>query len=339
LRFNFDIRLQIGPNKIAFIAEGIIYYASYTNRSSGYPQKLSSIHDEVGFVKMACVKVFPAAIRFRHLKSSNHITDKMPKFNGSKPKNMAKGYEGASSPVSAFIATVSKGSVAALLLRFFMMAGLYQYGKVMLAFTVIAMLSMLMGNLLALKQNNLKRILAYSSIAHLGYLLVAFIAGKGMGPQAATFYITIYMITILGAFGIITLISRSDNEAADIENYKGLFWRKPLLAALFTVFLLSLAGIPLTAGFIGKYFLLTAGLGKAQWMLSFVLVISSVIGLFYYLRLIVMMMKQDEDIIPITSLSPDSSIRGILVVAVLGLVIISLGVAPSWLINVINSIL
>jgi NADH-quinone oxidoreductase subunit N len=246
-------------------------------------------------------------------------------------------YEGASSPVSAFIATVSKGSVVALLLRLFIMVDIYRYEKVMLAFIVIAILSMLMGNLLALMQNNVKRILAYSSIAHLGYLLVAFIAGKGMGIQAATFYITVYIVTILGAFGIITILSRSDNEAADIESYKGLFWRSPFLAAMFTIFLLSLAGIPLTAGFIGKYFLLTAGLGKAQWLLAFILVISSVIGLFYYLRVIVTMMKQDADAISIKSLSPVSSIGGILVLALLGVLVVSLGVSPGWLLDVVKS--
>jgi len=201
-------------------------------------------------------------------------------------------YEGASSPVSAFIATVSKGAVAAILLRLFMTAEIYRYEKIMLAFIIISSLSMLVGNLLALLQTNIKRLLAYSSIANFGYILVAFIAGKQMGMQACTFYITAYIVTILGAFGVITIISHTDGEAADIANYQGLFWRKPFLASALTIFLLSLAGIPLTAGFIGKYFLLTAGLGNSQWVLAFVLIISSVIGLFYYLRVIVTMMNQ-----------------------------------------------
>jgi len=247
-------------------------------------------------------------------------------------------YEGASSPVSAFIATVSKGSVVALLIRLFMMADLYRYEKVILVFIVIAILSMLIGNLLALMQKNLKRILAYSSIAHLGYLLVAFIAGKGMGIQAATFYITIYIITVIGAFGIITVISTADHEAADIQAYKGLFWRKPFLAVIFTVFLLSMAGIPLTAGFIGKYFLLTAGLEKTQWLLAFVLVISSVIGLFYYLRVIVTMMKQDDSNL-LDSYSPmPPYYAGIVTCTLLGLLIIVLGVDPDWLIEIVKSL-
>jgi NADH-quinone oxidoreductase subunit N len=247
-------------------------------------------------------------------------------------------YEGASSPVSAFIATVSKGGVVALLLRLFMMADLFRYQKVMLAFVIIAVLSMLIGNLLALMQKNVKRILAYSSIAHLGYLLVAFIAGRGMGAEAATFYITIYIITLLGAFGLITLISQPGNETSDITDYQGLFWRKPLLAAVFTIFLLSLAGIPLTAGFIGKYFLLNAGLAKAQWLLAFVLIASSVIGLFYYLRLIVAMMKQDKRMTPVTSTLQVSPVGGILVLVVLGILIFSLGIDPVWLINIVNNL-
>ena len=246
-------------------------------------------------------------------------------------------YEGASSPVSAFIATVSKGGVVALLLRFFTMTDLYRYQNVMLAFMVISALSMLAGNLLALQQKNVKRLLAYSSIAHLGYLLVAFISGKGMGVQAATFYITIYSLTILGAFGVVTIISKTDHEAGEIAHYKGLFWRRPVLAALFTLFLLSLAGIPLTAGFIGKYFLLAAGLGKGQWLLAFVLVVSSVIGLFYYLRLIVTMMSQEKDHQP--AVPPENlSKGGMITLAILGILIVGLGLSPGWLIDLVRSL-
>jgi len=247
-------------------------------------------------------------------------------------------YEGASSPVSAFIATVSKGGVVAFLLHLFMMADLYRFPEIMLAFVVIAVLSMLMGNLLALMQNNVKRMLAYSSIAHLGYLLIAFIAGKGMGVQAATFYITVYVITITGAFGIITVISSSADESMEIEAYNGLFWRKPYLAALFTIFLLSLAGIPLTAGFIGKYYLLTAGLGKAQWLLGFVLVASSVTGLFYYLRVIVAMMKQEENNVSASNTAFAAPVGGIIALTLLALLIIGLGVYPAWLIDIVKSL-
>jgi len=247
-------------------------------------------------------------------------------------------YEGASSPISAFIATISKGAMAMVLLRFFMMTNLYRFENIMLVFTVIAILSMWIGNLLALLQNNVKRILAYSSIAHFGYFLVAFIAGNEMGPQAATFYVTAYIITILGAFGIITMLSQSDEEANSIENYQGLFWRKPLLAAVFTIILLSLAGIPLTVGFMGKYYLLLSGVGNSSWLLVFTLVLSSVIGLYYYLRLIASMMKQGDEIISNKMPSNISFIAGFGILAILGILVVWLGISPSWLVDGIKSL-
>jgi NADH-quinone oxidoreductase subunit N len=247
-------------------------------------------------------------------------------------------YEGASSPVSAFIATISKGAMMAVLLRFFTMANLYDYKQVMLVFTVIAILSMLTGNLLALRQNNIKRLLAYSSIAHFGYILVAFIAGKGMGIQAATFYLTAYITTILAAFGLITLMSRSENEATDIADYAGLFWKKPVLATLFSITLLSLAGIPLTAGFMGKFYLLTAGVGKGNWLLAFTLVISSVIGLYYYLRFIFVMMETNGRNLLINTHKPHFHLTGALLLTLLGATTIWLGIFPAWLINLIKAL-
>ena len=248
-------------------------------------------------------------------------------------------YEGASSPVSAFIATVSKGAMMAILLRFFLVANLYGFKQIMLVFTVIAILSMLTGNLLALRQNNIKRMLAYSSIAHFGYILVAFIAGKGMGIQAAAFYLTAYIITILAVFGLITVISRSDNEAADIEDYAGLFWKKPFLATIFSITLLSLAGIPLTAGFMGKFYLLTAGVGKSNWLLAFSLVVSSIIGLYYYLRFIFAMMRTDSKKSLPDSRSTYSSLTRLLVLGLLGAAVIWLGVFPAWLFQLLNHLM
>jgi len=244
-------------------------------------------------------------------------------------------YEGASSPISAFIATISKGAMMTVLIRFFTMTGMYGSKKIMLAFAVIAVLSMMAGSLLALRQNNIKRMLAYSSIANFGYVLVAFIAGKGPGTQAATFYITVYIIAILAAFSLITLISKADNEAASIEDYRGLFWRKPILAAVLSVTLLSLAGIPLTAGFMGKFLLLTAGVGKGNWILAFTLVVSSVIGLYYYLRFVFAMMETGENVAPING---RSSLTGMITLIFLGGMVIWLGTFPAWLISLIDSL-
>lgn len=248
-------------------------------------------------------------------------------------------YEGASSPVTAFIATVSKGAMAAVLLRFFVMADLYRFKNIMLVFMIIAVLSMLIGNLLAIRQTNVKRLLAYSSIAHFGYLLIALTAGSQIGPAAATFYITAYLITILGAFGLITIISNTDSEATDIQKYAGLFWKNPLLATSFTIILLSLAGIPLTAGFMGKYLLLSTGVSTGNWLLVIALVTGSVIGLYYYLRIIVIMMKQDEKAITTETFSLRSSFAGILVLVSLTGLVVFIGFNPAWLIDLIKNIL
>ncbi len=201
-------------------------------------------------------------------------------------------YQGAPTPVTAFIATVSKGGMLALLLRFFTEFEALDLGPILLAFALIAIASMLAGNLLALLENNVKRLLAYSSIAHVGYVLVAMLAGGGLAAEAVTFYLVAYFVSTLAAFGVVTVLSDRDREAEQIEDYRGLFWRRPWLAALLTVSLLSLAGIPLTAGFLGKFYVIAAGVGAAQWALVIVLVAGSAIGLFYYLRWVVVMFGQ-----------------------------------------------
>jgi NADH-quinone oxidoreductase subunit N len=195
---------------------------------------------------------------------------------------------------------------------------------------------MLIGNILALTQKNVKRILAYSSIAHFGYVLMPLVSGDVIGPQAATFYVTTYIIAILAAFGLITVFSASNEEASDISDYTGLFWKKPFLSIVFTAVLLSLAGIPLTAGFMGKYFILAAGVGNTSWLLVFSLIISSVIGLFYYLRIIAAMVKQEEEKQE-TSRPLVYSFSGFLVLAFLATMLIWLGVLPSGLMALVNS--
>lgn len=203
-------------------------------------------------------------------------------------------YEGAPAPVTAFVATVSKGALFALLLHFFARSQIGEGGPVVLAIAIIAIASMFTGNLLALFQNNVKRILAYSSIAHLGYLLVAFEAGGAMGRSAAAFYLVAYFATTLGAFGVVTLLSRPGMDFGDLAGYRGLFWRRPFAASVLTIMMLSLAGIPLTAGFLGKFYVVAAGTSATRWALIFTLAVTSSIGLFYYLRIIVALYSADS---------------------------------------------
>jgi NADH-quinone oxidoreductase subunit N len=195
-------------------------------------------------------------------------------------------YQGAPAPVTTFIATVSKIGVFAVLLRFAQAIGLQQYPIAVIIFSSIAIISMLFGNLLALQQKNIKRLLAYSSIAHFGYLIVAFLPGNKAGVEASVFYLLAYSITLLAAFGVITMLSTRQKDADDLNFYQGLFWRNPLMALVLTVALLSLAGIPITAGFIGKFYVLTSGVQAGLWLPVVMLVVTSVIGLYYYLRII-----------------------------------------------------
>jgi NADH-quinone oxidoreductase subunit N len=198
-------------------------------------------------------------------------------------------YQGAPAPVTAYVATVSKGAVFALLLRLMEHFGAFQLEKVQLLFGALAAASMIAGNALALLQDNVKRLLAYSSIAHFGYLLVAFLAGGALAAEAVTMYLVAYFITTLGAFGIVTVLSDNDGEAESIDQYRGLFWSHPWLSGTFMLMLLSLAGIPVTAGFIGKFYAVAAGVSAHLWTLVILLVLNSVVGVYYYLRLIVAM--------------------------------------------------
>jgi NADH-quinone oxidoreductase subunit N len=245
-------------------------------------------------------------------------------------------YEGAPAPISAFIATVSKGAMFALLLRYFYQAGGISDRHIVIVFSIIAIASMIAGNLLALLQTNVKRILAYSSIAHMGYLLVAFIVGGQFAVEAVTFYLVAYFVTTLGAFGVVTVLSGSNVEAEQIEDYRGLFWTRPALAGVFTVMLLSLAGIPVTAGFIGKFYIVAAGASSARWGVITILVVSSVIGLFYYLRIMAVMYATPNREAR-TALLPLSPL-GRTVLATLTGLLVWFGVYPTPLLHVIENI-
>jgi NADH-quinone oxidoreductase subunit N len=196
-------------------------------------------------------------------------------------------YEGSPAPVTALIATASKGAVFALLLRYFSAMGMQTRDPFFLILTVVAIASMFLGNYLALLQSNVKRLLAYSSIAHMGYLLVAFLAGGPLAVTAVTFYLLAYFLTTLGAFGVITALSNKETDFSDLDGYRGLALSHPFLGAVLAAMMFSLAGIPLTAGFLAKFYVLFAGVRSALWLLVLVLVVNSIVGLFYYLRVIV----------------------------------------------------
>jgi NADH-quinone oxidoreductase subunit N len=240
-------------------------------------------------------------------------------------------YQGAPAPITTFIATISKGSVLAIALRFFFEIRGYQHKILIVTISVMAILSMFTGNLLALKQTNFKRLLAYSSIAHLGYLLITLLTGTAFGIQAAVFYLISYMITTVGAFGVISILSVCESESENIENLKGLFWKNPWIAIVLSLTLLSLAGIPLTAGFMAKFYLVLAGIGSGLWILVISLIINSVISLYYYLRVIRIMFTPSE-----TARYLNLSFAGNLVLGLVAAGILFLGLLPGIFLEIIS---
>ena len=207
-------------------------------------------------------------------------------------------YEGAPTPVTGFLATVSKSAVFVALSRFYIDGALYQFSGLNTALMVLAIASMLVGNWLALRQKNIKRLLAYSSIAHFGYLLVVLIAltylEADLVSQSITFYLTAYIVTTLAAFTIVSMVAGEDTAKQNISAFAGLFWSRPLEASALTVAMLSLAGIPLTAGFMAKFFVITVGIQSGLWGLLAVLVIASAIAIYYYLRIIFAMTQSAQ---------------------------------------------
>jgi NADH-quinone oxidoreductase subunit N len=245
-------------------------------------------------------------------------------------------YQGAPAPVAAFIATVSKGGVFAVLIRIFSLYAVPSDGGVYATLVAIAVLSMFAGNWLALLQTNVKRLLAYSSIAHFGYLLVALLAAGPRSVTAAVVYLAAYFVAILAAFGVIGALPGRGGEAQELEDYQGLFWRRPWAAFVLTAALVSLIGIPLTAGFIGKAYVLLAGVGSAVGLLALVLVVTSAIGLYYYLRVILTMARPPEaERAPDVRAVPDSRL-GNLVLAALALGIFWLGLYPAPLLELLQ---
>ena len=249
-------------------------------------------------------------------------------------------YQGAPVPVAAFLAAVSKGAVVSLLLRFTLSMPMADAPSLRSSLAALAIASMLAGNLLGLLQRNLCRLLAYSSIAHLGYVLVAILAGSAIGTEAVTFYVTTYVVTVLGAFGVISLLSSGYTNYNELDDYHGLFWRRPALAVVFTAMLFSLAGVPLTGGFLAKFLVLNAGVSAALWTPVLVLIVSSVVGLFYYLRVVAAMFSSDHRPAGAAAAPPEIAISraGGVLLGILSLAIVLLGVVPGRALDLIRTL-
>lgn len=193
-------------------------------------------------------------------------------------------YEGAPAPVTGFMAAAVKAAAFAAFIRVFLTAFPGLYGTWDAIAIWLAVLTMISANLIALVQGNVKRMLAYSSIAHAGYLLVALAAASAIGAASFLFYAVSYTLMTMGAFAVVMSVARRGEEGLDLDSYSGLGWRRPFLGVVMTIFLLSLAGFPFTGGFIGKVFIVRAAVERGLVLLAVVLVMASLVSYFYYLR-------------------------------------------------------
>jgi NADH-quinone oxidoreductase subunit N len=259
-------------------------------------------------------------------------------------------YEGAPTPVTAFMATGSKAAAFASFLRVFVIgmpliagvqASVYLHQSWIAAITVLAIATIIVGNVAAILQDNVKRMLAYSSIAHAGYALVGFVgaglattvAARDEAIAAVAFYLLTYTVTNLGAFAIVTFLSQKNDRRADFEDYNGIGFRSPVLAFSLSLFMLSLLGMPLTAGFLGKVLVFRPALEAGNTLLTILVVVAVVgtaISAYYYLRLIVVMFFR-ERATEWTAPRMPASISVVLVITVVG--VLYLGIFAGGLIE------
>jgi NADH-quinone oxidoreductase subunit N len=240
-------------------------------------------------------------------------------------------YQGAPAPVAAFLSTGPKAAAFAVLLRVFMSA----FGSISSSWAPlvwgVALATMTVGNFAAILQSNIKRLLAYSAIAHAGYVLVAVTANSGTGSAAAMFYLAAYSLTNIGAFAVISYVSRKGEKYVRVEDFAGLGQRQPAMAAMLTIFMLSLIGVPLTGGFFGKFYIFKAAMDAHLVWLTVLGLLNSAVAAYYYLRvLVVMYFKEPGD--SVEGIPPAGAALQIAVYAsALGTVL--LGIFPAWVLD------
>jgi NADH-quinone oxidoreductase subunit N len=239
-------------------------------------------------------------------------------------------YEGAPTAITAFLSAGPKAAAFAAFFRVFLVSlpGLEPKWSIIL--WVIAVLTMTVGNVVAIAQTNIKRMLAYSSIAHAGYALIAIVAANSLGTASMLFYMLAYIFMNLGAFAVVIVLGRKGEENLMIEDYNGLGYKHPLLAITMSIFMFSLAGIPPLAGFVGKFYIFSAAIKSGYVVLAVIGVINSVIAVYYYLRVTVAMyMKPPAREFAPLSLSPYMIVA--LILSIWGT--IHLGIFPARIIE------
>ena len=243
-------------------------------------------------------------------------------------------YQGSPTPIAAFMAVGSKAAGFAALLRVLMIALRSQVGDWSGLLWILAVLTMFVGNIIALSQSNIKRMLAYSSIAHAGYLLIGIVANNDMGGAGVLFYLTAYTFMNLGAFGVVIALGKFGEENLEITDYQGLGFRRPLTALAMTVFMFSLAGIPPAAGFMAKFYIFSAAVKAGQIPLVIIGVVNSMISVYYYLRIVVFMyMKEPEREIELPGTIPTVAVA----LLITALATLYIGLFPSNLLHLFQT--
>jgi NADH-quinone oxidoreductase subunit N len=239
-------------------------------------------------------------------------------------------YQGAPTPMVMIIGSAPKLAAFAFVMRL-LVEGLHsQVSHWSAMLIILAVLSMALGNISAIAQTNIKRMFAYSSIAHIGFFLLGVLSGGLDGYGAAMFYIVVYVLMTLGAFGMITLLSHEGYEADTLDAFKGLNQRSPWLAFIMLLLMFSMAGVPPTAGFYAKFSVLEAIINTGHIELAVVAVMFSLIGAFYYLRIVKLMYFDAPESHEPIRIQPDSG----LLISLNGLAVLALGVMPGWLMTV-----
>lgn len=246
-------------------------------------------------------------------------------------------YTGAPAPITAFMSAGPKAAAFAAFVRIFMDAFPSLQGEWTALIWVIAVLTMSVGNIIALVQDNIKRMLAYSSIAHAGYILVAFLAAGELGITGILYYLLTYTFMNIGAFALITILGGKGEKRIDVQDYKGLGYKYPYAAIIMSLFLFSLAGIPPTGGFMGKFYIFSAAIKEGYIGLTIIGVLNSVVSVYYYLRVTVAMFMHDSNTVKNNEM-PALIFTPALIVAIIisACGVLSLGIFPSGYIEIVK---
>jgi NADH-quinone oxidoreductase subunit N len=245
-------------------------------------------------------------------------------------------YQGAPTTITGLFSTIGKASAFAAIIATLTALFSGEHQTLFLPYlAVLSVFSMLFGSIVAIAQNNIKRMLAYSSISHAGYILIGLVSGTSVGVAGVIFYLSVYTFMNLAAFGIVSLIEGENDENLDLNSYAGLGSRSPFLAAMLSLIMFSLAGIPPLAGFFAKYYVFIAAIKSGLTWLALLGILSSVISVYFYLRIVVLMYfrESDQGIVPIKTFS------GMLGVIISVLVVVILGIVPGSLLDLITSYL